>query len=211
MTSNTLIDCGQRLGKLSLKQFSEATKKHGLGSCFDAAPIQAGNFKQNVLLKTDRGEWIFRGYSHYSWQFPKERLFADLIGRETTAPVPLPYLVDSSLNTFGYDYALMPRMPGGQLSDQTWVETLSTLDKKEIAFELGRFLRDLQIYPAPFFGEYDEVADAMVSYGNTYSDEVMSRAEEFIHRANSVTVSISDSEVSAISGMLQKHLSEVDH
>lgn len=112
MTSDPLIDCGQRLGKVSLSQFSKATQKHGLGSCVDAVPIRAGNFKQNVLLKTDQGEWIFRGCSHYTWQFPKERFFADLIARETTVPVPLPYFIEPNPGTFGYDYALMPRMPG---------------------------------------------------------------------------------------------------
>lgn len=112
MTSDPLIDYGQRLGKVSLSQFSKATQKHGLGSCVDAVPIRAGNFKQNVLLKTDQGEWIFRGCSHYTWQFPKERFFADLIARETTVPVPLPYFIEPNPGTFGYDYALMPRMPG---------------------------------------------------------------------------------------------------
>lgn len=209
MTS-PLIDCGQRLGRVSLKQFSKATQKHGLGDCVNAVPVQAGTFKQNVALKTDRGEWIFRGCSHYSWQFPKERFFADLIARETIAPVPLPYFVDDSLDTFDYDYALMPRMPGVQLSDQAWAKTLSALEKKEIALELGRFLRDLQTYPAPFFGEYDEIADGVVSYGKMYSDEVMSRAETLIHRSNSVAVSVANSEVDTILGMLEKHLSEVN-
>ena len=139
------------MGKVSLKQFSEATQKHGLGRCVDAVPIQAGNFKQNVSLKTDREEWIFRGCSHYSWQFPKERFFANLIARETPAPVPLPYFVDDSLDTFDYDYALMPRMPGGQLSDQAWAKTLSAFEKEEIALELGRFLHDLQTYPGSIF------------------------------------------------------------
>ena len=132
MTSDTSIDCGKRLGKVSLKQFSEATQKYGLGSCVDAVPIQAGSFKQNVLLRTDKGEWIFRGCSHYAWQFPKECFFANLIGEETTAPVPLPYFVDKSSDIFGYDYALMPKMPGGQLSNQAWAGTLSALDKKKI-------------------------------------------------------------------------------
>ncbi len=71
MTSNILIDCGQRLGKLSLKQFSEATKKHGLGSCFDAAPIQAGNFKQNVLLKRTGESGYFEVTLTTLGNFPK--------------------------------------------------------------------------------------------------------------------------------------------
>lgn len=206
----TLTDCGQRLGKLSLGQFSEATQKYGLGRCISAVPLPGGIFRQNVLLTTDKSEWIFRGCSHYLWQFSKERFFADLLGRETVAPVPLPYFVDKSLETFKYDYVLMPKMPGLQLSNQAHFKTLSTSDQQKIASLLGRFLRDLQAYQAPFFGEYDEATDGMTAYSGLYRDEVRSRAEKFIHEANSATVSISDEEIEAIARMFQRYLPEVD-
>ena len=210
MMSNMFIDCGQRLGKLSLEQFSEATQKHGLGRCISAAPLSGGIFRQNVLLATDKGEWIFRGGSHYAWQFPKERFFAYLLAHETPAPVPLPYLVDKSLDTFSYDYVLMPKMPGVQLSDQAYFKTLAAFDQQEIAFELGRFLRELQTYQAPFYGEYDEAIGGMTGYSGLYKDEVVARADKLIREANSVTVSVSDEEVGAISKILQKHLPKID-
>ena len=210
MTPDSLIDCGQRLGKLSLKQFSEATQKYGLGRCISAAPLPGDIFRQNVSLTTEKGEWIFRGCSHYSWQFPKERFFATLLGRETVAPVPLPYFVDKSLETFKYDYVLMPKMPGLQLSDQAYFKTLATSDQQKIASQLGRFLRDLQAYQAPFFGDYDEVTDDMTSYSGLYSDEVRSRAARLIREANSVTVSVSDEEVEALSSMFQEYLPRMD-
>ena len=210
MNQNDVIDCGQRLGKLSLSQLSEATQKYGLGRCWNAVPIEAGNFKQNVSLVTDQGEWIFRGRSHYTWQFPKERFFAHLLGRETAAPVPLPYFVDESLEIFGYDYVLMPKMPGLQLSNQAQFNALSPLDKKSIAFELGRFLHDLQACKRPTFGVYKEEVDDIVSYPNAYSKEVTLRAQDYIERSNSTAETLAPGEVDIILEMLNEYLPQID-
>ena len=209
MNQSDVIDCGRRLGKLRLSQFSEVTRKYGLGRCRSAVPIEAGNFRQNVSLVTDAGEWIFRGRSHYTWQFPKERFFANLLGRETVAPVPLPYFVDESFQTFEYDYILMPKMPGLQLSDRARFAALSPLEQRSIALELGRFLHDLQAYKHPTFGYYDEEVDGLVSYERTYSEEVVSRARACVHRANAVTKTLSSEEVEILFGE-NEHLSKID-
>ena len=177
-----------------MQQFSSVSRQHGLGECSKATPIQAGLFKQNVLLKTENGEWIFRGDSHYTWQFPKERFFAHLIAKETGLPTPVPYLIDTSYKYFDYDFALMPKMPGMQLSDQALFESFSATDQKKIAFTLGHTLRALQTYQAPFYGEFDEAAGAMVSYSQSYSQQLTQKVETLVEASNMTRQTISDSE-----------------
>ena len=209
MKQDAVIDCGERLGKLQLSQFSAATQKHGLGICTNAVPIEAGNFKQNVSLTTDKGRWIFRGRSHYSWQFPKERFFAELLGRKTSAPVPLPYIVDESLEPFAFDYALMPEMPGMQLSDRERFAALSSSDQNAIAFLQGQFLRDLQTYKHATFGYYDEEVGDIIGYEQAYSKEVILRARTCVQRANDVTKTLSLEEVEMLFDK-NDHLPKID-
>ena len=179
---------------MQLSQFSAATQKHGLGFCLNAVPIDAGTFKQNVTLTTERGRWILRGRSHYSWQFSKERFLAELLGRETVAPVPLPYIVDESFDVFDFDYVLMPEMPGLKLSDRAAFDALSSSEQNTIALEQGRFLHNLQAYEHPVFGEYDEAADDIVGYGKPYSEVVKARASDMIELSNRASETIASAE-----------------
>ncbi|MEM6430834.1 MAG: aminoglycoside phosphotransferase family protein [Deinococcota bacterium] len=204
-----MIDCGPRLGKLSLHQFSRATCKHGLGTCLSATPIQAGLFKQNVLLETQHGEWIFRGCSHYSWQFPKERFFANFIAEQTNLPTPRPYLIDTSLEHFHYDFALMPKMPGIQLSDQSLLESLSDDDFKKIAYELGQTLRKLQTFQAPFYGEYDEFTNTVVPYKESYDQQLLQKVRALIEASNVTHQTISNDEERKLMTIFQAHLKHV--
>ncbi len=56
---------GPRLGTLTGAQLQAALDQFDLGRLIDAAPVDAGNFGQNVFLTSTSGEWVLRGCPHY--------------------------------------------------------------------------------------------------------------------------------------------------
>ena len=130
-------DYGHRLGRLTGAQLQAAVSRFDLGRLVDAAPIPGGLFGQNVHLTTDSGAWILRGCPHYDWQFPKERFFAREIASRSSIPAPWPYLIEPSREVFGWSYALMPCLPGLQLSNPTVRARVTPSEDTSIAQALG--------------------------------------------------------------------------
>ena len=108
----------ERLGEISDSQFQKALDRFSLGKFIKAEPIPYGNFGQNVFVTSNKGEYVLRGKPHYSWQFPSEKFFADLIHSQTSAPIPWPYLFDPTKDIFGWIYIIMPKIKGVQLADE---------------------------------------------------------------------------------------------
>jgi aminoglycoside phosphotransferase (APT) family kinase protein len=102
---------------------------------FNLSQLTSGLFGQNVFLTAESGEWLLRGAPHWPWQFAKERFFAERLHRSTAAPGPRPYLVGASEDTFGWSYALMPKLSGAppsELRDQLGPDGL-----REVARAMG--------------------------------------------------------------------------
>jgi len=169
------IEYSSRLGSISPRQFQAALDRFDLGRFVTAEPIQTGNFGQNVFVTSTAGEYVLRGKPHYPWQFPKERLFAGLLHERTSAPVPWPYLYDPSPDIFGWDYVLMPRLPGLQLPDRQVYADLAAQDKVAIASAMGYALAAVQELAWPHPGEYALGADAVVPLGVPYGEWVAAR------------------------------------
>src|SRR5919112_6694730 len=121
-----------RLGAIDDDQFRLALQRLGLGEFVCAEPVGGGLFGQNVFVASTTGEYVLRGAPHYDWQLPSERFFARLLHERTRAPVPWPYVIDPAADIFGWTYAVMPRMPGLQLTDAT-LAALSSADRLGMA------------------------------------------------------------------------------
>src|SRR5580658_3591727 len=108
MTSNSY---SARLGEIADAQFAAAVERAGLGRFVTAQPITTGLFGQNVFLTTTDGEYVFRGAPHWhkggpndAWQFPKERLYAELLHSHGAAPIAWPQILDASCDHFPWPY-----------------------------------------------------------------------------------------------------------
>jgi hygromycin-B 7''-O-kinase len=147
----------KRLGFISDEQFQKALDHFNLGQFIRAEAIPFGLFGQNVFVTSSTGEYVLRGSAHYDWQFPKEQFVANLLHERTDVPVPWPYLLDTDETIFGwkYGYVLMPRMPGLQLADAQVQKTLSSEERKAIAYTIGENLREIQRVQWSFAGQYD--------------------------------------------------------
>jgi len=131
----------ERLGEISNKQFQKALDTFNLGKFIKAEPISQGLFGQNVYVTSDKGEFVLRGKPHYDWQFPNEKLIAESLHEKTKVPVPFPYLPETNKEIFGWEFILMPRMKGKNLSDNLSEKWLSDVDRIEIAKAQGTSLQ----------------------------------------------------------------------
>jgi aminoglycoside phosphotransferase (APT) family kinase protein len=119
-----------------------ALDRFGLGQLLEAEAAPGGLFGQVVLLSTTTGSYALRGHPHPG-QIARERNAVELIHQRTRVPVPWPYQTDASTAIFGWEYALMPRMPGVQLADGEARKALSDGDRTAIAGAMARCLADL--------------------------------------------------------------------
>ena len=174
------IEYSKRLGVIKSYQFQAALKKFDLGDFVCAMPLQSGLFGQNVIVKSTKGKFVLRGKPHYPWQFPKEKYGAELLHNNTKVPVPYPYLHDFDTDIFGWDYILMPYMPGIHPENNH----LSFREKLDIASALGNGLAELHKCKWDFCGEYDLATDTIKSFEAGYAKWFVSDVECWLAALN---------------------------
>ena len=168
----------QRLGQISGKQFQSALSKFDLGEFIEAVPFTQGLFGQNVMVKSSKGNYVLRGSPHYPWQFPKEKYGAELLHKLTKVPVAYPYMHDPGTDIFGWNYILMPFMPG----ISPMAENLAGSDREEIAYALGVNLCELHQCKLDFSGEYDLSMDCIKPLDKPYHEWFIADTEQFLER-----------------------------
>lgn len=160
----------QRLGVLTPEQLQRALDRFDHGTLVAADPAPGGLFGQNVMLTTNRGEYVLRGCPHYDWQFPAERCFAQLIDERAGLDAPWPYEIDDTSAIFGWPYAIMPRLPGVNLQDPDLRKQWSHADRIEVARAMGDGLGRLQQLRFERHSEYDRESGALRSLEEPWSD-----------------------------------------
>ena len=174
-----------RLDTIQDQQFAAAVRKAGLGEFISASPVSGGLFGQNVFLTTTKGDYVFRGAPHWhnggpndAWQFPKERLYADLLHTHTDVPVAWPQHLDDSCADFPWPYLIVPRLPGVCLSEPADRGALSDLDAVQIAEAMGRTLADLQTLRQDLAGDFNPELQALTPYSGGYVQHLRTETEQ---------------------------------
>jgi len=175
----------EKLGLISKQQFQQALNRFKLGKLIKAETVPFGNFGQNVFLTTSKGDFVFRGCPHYPWQFKSEQLMAKLLHKKTTVPIPFPYLVDENNDIFGWNYAIMPRLPGLNIKDRKIKNKLSTNDRLSIAKAMGENLVALQQLIWDFPGEYNKTTNGIKHLNKPYDLWIIDKITEQKNKVNS--------------------------
>jgi hygromycin-B 7''-O-kinase len=193
-----------RLGVLGNAQLQAALDRFGLGALLKSEPAPGGEFGQNVLLTSTAGEWVLRGCPHYTWQFPKEMFFARLVRERSEVRTPWPYMIEESCEIFGWSFALMPRLRGIQLDEQSR-SRLSEDDGEATAGALGRELALLHgvVWPHCADNSIDHVdTDALVPVRSSYRDWIAGKVERRIEMCRAVSDVMTDTDAQWCRGML---------
>lgn len=182
MVDKNTTEYSVRLGYIKNEQFQKALDKHDLGRLQLVTPVSRGLFGQNVFLTTDKGEFVFRGAPHYPWQFETEKYFVDKLHGSTKVPVPYPYMVDDDSSIFGWEYVIMSRMKGKNLSDDLDEKGLNDTDRLSIARVQGEMLQEAQKLTHTSCGKYDletkRVKPFEPSYVDAYYTQILERLEK---------------------------------
>lgn len=158
----------KRLGAISPAQFRAALERLGLGDFVCAEPISSGLFGQNVFVTSTQGEFVLRGVPHYAWQFPTERFFVERMHEQTQAPVPYPYLLESSADIFGWSFAVMPKTVGVSVLDETVASRLAPKDRLAIVQAMARTLVEMQALTWECAGKYDPGVSGVCPFKGGY-------------------------------------------
>ncbi len=202
-------DYGHRLGRLTGAQLQAAVDQFDLGRLRGAAPIPGGQFGQNVRVTTESGEWILRGCPHYDWQFPKERFFARQIATRSRIRAPWPYLIEPSREIFGWSFALMPYLPGLQLSDPAVRARLTPADQEAIAQALGTGLTVLHELTWTHAGAYALKADDVVPFAVGHRERVLGEIDELVVQCGCLN-SLTDSDMHWLRRLRKHNQSALD-
>jgi aminoglycoside phosphotransferase (APT) family kinase protein len=172
----------ERLGEITIEQFQKALDNFNLGEFVKAEPISQGLFGQNVYITSDKGQFVLRGKPHYDWQFPNEKLMAELLHEKTQVPVPYPYLLEKSKDIFGWEFVIMPRLRGKNLSDDLSEGWLLEEDRVEIAEAQGTTLKEAQRLTYEYCGKYDLETSSIKAYSpdwfTEFSNQIFVRLEK---------------------------------
>ena len=194
----------QRLGVLTREQLQAALDRFQLGALIDAQSAPGGLFGQNVLLETMAGRWVLRGAPHYAGQFEKERFFSRLIHERTRANAPWPFHIEKSPDLFGWSYALMPQLPGEQLSAPAVAESLTPHDRVEIARAMGEHLAIMQeaTWPAP--ATYDHAADDLSEIETPFADWFIGKTREWLAQAMQASGTMTSDDIAWIESIIKE-------
>jgi len=155
VTQNTPPKYSERLGSITDEQFQAALDRFNLGKFISAEPISIGLGGQNIFVTSSEGQFVLRGNPHTSNQFCKELFFYSRLHSETEAPVPWPYMHEPSPEIFGWEFVIMPRLPGITVDDPAVAKKLSTTDKLGIASVRGEVIAQMHAFEWDHPGEYD--------------------------------------------------------
>lgn len=175
----------ERLGTISDDQLQQALDRHGLGRLISAEPMKYGLFGQNIFVTTDKGEYVLRGKPHYDWQFPTEQFFATQLHKHTKVPVPFPYMYDPDATIFGWEYVLMPKLPGFTLKDNLSDEGLTDYDRIEIARIQGAVLAEAQKLTWNTIGKYNLTIKTVEPSHHSYAEWMEVYIEDKLEKAQS--------------------------
>ena len=184
-------------------QFRSALERLGLGEFVRVKPVAGGLFGQNVFVASTTGEYVLRGAPHYDWQLPSERFFARLLHERTRAPVPWPYLLDPGDDIFGWSYAVMPRMPGLQLSDRAAAEGLTRDERFGMARSMGENLALMHELCWPRPGRYDLATDTIAPLEESWTEWVGAEARRWLALARHHSDRTTDADAGWVEDLLR--------
>jgi aminoglycoside phosphotransferase (APT) family kinase protein len=191
----------ERLGVLEPDQLRDAAERFDLGELIDAEPASGGLFGQNVFLTTTQGEFVLRGHPHGHVQLTKERRVARFINERSSLPVPWPYQVCDDASTFGWTYAIMPRLEGESGSD---LRVLADEERRlELADAAGEALAMLHEAQTDFFGPYDAQLDDFIALDD-FPDWFLHRLEHWRSACRAVNAMSTEAEL-YIDDLIEKH------
>ncbi len=200
----------KRLGVISDEQLQAALDRFDLGRLQSAEPAIGGLFGQNIMLTTTAGEFVFRGAPHwdpdgnYDWQFQKEQLFSRIVHESGTGPpVPWPYLIEESEEIFGWNWAIVPRVPGFSMVAEAGHE-FSGDERWGQAAALGSGLAALHTVKLAEPAAYDRTVGALKPLAVPYGEYVRDTIEQLLAQSRQASPATTHEDVEWVREIVER-------
>ncbi|WP_211745820.1 aminoglycoside phosphotransferase family protein [Paenibacillus sp. Marseille-Q4541] len=156
-----------RMADIKQSTLQDMLSRWNLGTLYSYKPTDHGMMKQTLFIYTSSGNYVFKGNPLFPGQWKEEKFIIDQLSIHTNAPVPMPYLMDTNEDLFGYSYALMPLLPGVHYHDLD-LHSLTEDEHSAILILLAATLVDLHGWETALAGEYDPGTDRIQPFDNSY-------------------------------------------
>src|SRR5215213_5947532 len=200
----TIREYSNRLGNISDEQLQRALNDFGLGEFLHAEPIPFGLFGQNLFLTSTAGDFVLRGVPHYDWQFPTEKFFIEQLHARTQVPVPYPYLLNPSVEIFGWSFVIMPKLSGLQLADSQIMSNLSMDERRAIAQALATMLIEIQTLTWDQSGRYDIATQQIEPLQLDYRSWIVQRIRELVAQAQGHNANTTSADVAWVENIIER-------
>lgn len=177
-----------RIGSITNEQVQEVLDRFNLGNLKGFRETPNGVGKQTIFISSGSGEYVLKGNPLYGGQFLEEKFYVDSLNKLTSLPVSVPYLVDEHDDIFGWNYAIMPRLPGKHINDQDFKRKINQEEERQIAKLLGVSLSELHRWKVEVFGEFDPKIQRIQPFNESYKDWLYDRIKYWLEDAKKYSV-----------------------
>jgi len=177
-----------QLGHVTDEQLRSMLNRFDLGRLVSAQKMSKGVGNQTLFVDTDSGRYVLKGNPLYAEQLIEEKFYVEHLLEHTSLPVPSPYLVDESVDIFGWRYAIMPRLEGVHMNDPIYQAELSEADRREIASLSAGILNEMHSWKVEQYGELDPMTGTILPFEGSYKKWLYNRIEFWLEDAKQYSV-----------------------
>ncbi|KOR90283.1 phosphotransferase family protein [Paenibacillus solani] len=176
------------IGAITNLQVQAVLDRFNLGSLIGVRETSHGVGKQTIFVSSDLGEYVLKGNPLYEGQFLEEKFNVESLNKLTSLPVATPYIVDERHDIFGWNYAIMPKLPGKHINDQNLTNKINKEEEKQIAKLLANTLCELHQWKVEHFGEFDPTTQCIRPFNGTYKTWLYDRIKYWLEDAKKYSV-----------------------
>ncbi|GAF13323.1 hypothetical protein JCM19046_1460 [Bacillus sp. JCM 19046] len=175
-----IIFASNKLGTVHPNQVQSMLDYHDYGRLVAFEKTRNGAMRQTLFIRSSQGEYVLKGNPLYPGQLQEEQYFINRLQQQTTVPLPTPYHINKNHSLFGWSYALMPRLTGNHLND----ETLQTKESLAVADAIARTLLQFHKWTEPTFGQLNPADQTISPFQHSYTNWLFQRILYWLNDAS---------------------------
>lgn len=186
--TTTIYFSTNQLGHVTDEQLHSMLNRFNLGTLISVQKTSKGVGNQTLFVDTDSGRYVLKGNPLYTEQLIEEKFYVEHLLKYTSLPVSSPYLVDESVDIFGWSYAIMPRLEGVHMNDPFYRAELSGADRREIASMSAMILNEMHTWKVEQYGELDPMTGTIRPFEGSYKKWLYNRIGFWLEDAKQYSV-----------------------
>lgn len=182
MTTEILFSTNS-IGHVTDEQLQVMLNRHHLGNLISAEKTSEGVGNQTLFINSSQGSYVLKGNPLYAGQLAEEKFYTDCLQEYTSLPLSTPYLLDESIDIFGWSYAIMPRLHGVHMNEPQLRARLGAADRIDIASSAANILNEMHGWKVDQYGELDPRTQRIRPFEGSYKEWLYQRIRFWLEDA----------------------------